>query len=73
MSSTQLELARKKGFWRRNAVPYLFLLPWFLGLFALTLVPMLAMSVISLVPSLVIFFSLQRYFVEGIATTGIKG
>lgn len=42
MSSTQLELARKKGFWRRNAVPYLFLLPWFLGLFALTLGPMIS-------------------------------
>jgi len=35
--------------------------------------PMLAMSVVSLVPSLIIFFSLQRYFVEGISTTGIKG
>lgn len=35
--------------------------------------PMLAMSVVSLVPSLIIFFSLQRYFVEGISTSGIKG
>jgi len=35
--------------------------------------PMLAMSVVSLIPSLVIFFSLQRYFVEGISTSGIKG
>jgi multiple sugar transport system permease protein len=35
--------------------------------------PMFAMSVLSLVPSLVLFFSLQRYFIEGIATTGIKG
>ncbi|MBB6638176.1 carbohydrate ABC transporter permease [Cohnella thailandensis] len=35
--------------------------------------PMLAMSVVSLVPSLIIFFSLQKYFVEGISTTGIKG
>lgn len=35
--------------------------------------PMFAMSVLSLVPSLVLFFSMQKYFVEGIATTGIKG
>ncbi|AEI42916.1 carbohydrate ABC transporter permease [Paenibacillus mucilaginosus] len=34
---------------------------------------MMAMSVVSLIPSLVIFFSLQRYFVEGISTSGIKG
>lgn len=35
--------------------------------------PMFAMSVLSLIPSFVLFFSLQRYFVQGIATTGIKG
>ncbi len=35
--------------------------------------PMFAMSAVSLLPSLIIFFSLQRYFVEGISTTGIKG
>ncbi|MDQ0091551.1 multiple sugar transport system permease protein [Paenibacillus anaericanus] len=35
--------------------------------------PMFAMSVLSLVPSLILFFSMQKYFVEGIATTGIKG
>ncbi|RRJ63225.1 carbohydrate ABC transporter permease [Paenibacillus oralis] len=35
--------------------------------------PMFAMSVLSLVPSLTLFFSMQKYFVEGIATTGIKG
>ena len=34
---------------------------------------MLAMSVVSLIPSLVIFFALQKYFVDGISTTGIKG
>ncbi len=34
---------------------------------------MFAMSVLSLVPCLVLFFSLQKYFVKGIATTGIKG
>ena len=34
---------------------------------------MFAMSVLSLVPCLILFFSLQKYFVRGIATTGIKG
>jgi multiple sugar transport system permease protein len=34
---------------------------------------MFAMSVLSLVPCFVLFFSLQKYFVEGITTTGIKG
>jgi multiple sugar transport system permease protein len=32
-----------------------------------------AMSLLSLVPAFVLFFSLQKYFVQGIATTGIKG
>jgi multiple sugar transport system permease protein len=35
--------------------------------------PMFAMSVLSIVPCFVLFFSLQRYFVQGISTTGIKG
>ena len=35
--------------------------------------PMFAMSVLSLIPAFVLFFSLQKYFVRGIATTGIKG
>jgi multiple sugar transport system permease protein len=35
--------------------------------------PLFAMSVLSLLPCLLIFFSLQKYFVEGISTTGIKG
>lgn len=34
---------------------------------------MFAMSVLSLVPCFVLFFSLQKYFVAGITTTGIKG
>ncbi|GHV55378.1 sugar ABC transporter permease [Spirochaetia bacterium] len=34
---------------------------------------MFAMAVVSLIPSFVLFFSLQKYFVQGIATTGIKG
>ncbi len=33
----------------------------------------LAMSTLSLVPPFILFFSLQKYFVQGIATTGIKG
>jgi multiple sugar transport system permease protein len=33
----------------------------------------LAMSTLSVVPSFILFFSLQKYFVQGIATTGIKG
>lgn len=32
-----------------------------------------AMSIIALIPSLIVFFCAQKYFVEGIATTGLKG
>ncbi|WP_248928425.1 carbohydrate ABC transporter permease [Paenibacillus hamazuiensis] len=35
--------------------------------------PMFAMSVLSLVPCFVIFIICQKYFVQGIATSGIKG
>jgi multiple sugar transport system permease protein len=35
--------------------------------------PMFAMSVLSLLPCFILFFSLQKYFVQGISTTGIKG
>jgi multiple sugar transport system permease protein len=35
--------------------------------------PMFAMSVLSIVPCFILFFSLQKYFVQGISTTGIKG
>jgi len=34
---------------------------------------MFAMSVLSLVPCFVLFFTMQKYFVQGITTTGIKG
>ena len=34
---------------------------------------LLAMSLLSVVPSAIIFFVAQKHFVEGIATTGIKG
>ena len=33
----------------------------------------LAMSTLSVIPLFILFFSLQKYFVQGIATTGIKG
>lgn len=35
--------------------------------------PMFAMSVLSLLPCFVIFIACQKYFVEGIATSGLKG
>lgn len=34
---------------------------------------LLAMSLLSIVPSTLIFFFAQKYIVEGIATTGLKG
>lgn len=33
----------------------------------------LAMSTLAMIPSFILFFSLQKYFVQGITTTGIKG
>lgn len=33
----------------------------------------LAMTVLALTPSLVIFFLAQKYFIEGVSTTGLKG
>ena len=33
----------------------------------------LAMATLSVIPSFILFFALQKYFVQGIATTGIKG
>ena len=35
--------------------------------------PMLAMSVLSLVPIIILFFIFQKSLVEGISTSGIKG
>jgi multiple sugar transport system permease protein len=34
---------------------------------------MFAMSVLSILPCFLLFFTMQKYFVQGIATTGIKG
>jgi multiple sugar transport system permease protein len=33
----------------------------------------LAMSALSVVPAFILFFSLQKYFIQGISTTGLKG
>lgn len=33
----------------------------------------MAASVLSLIPVLIVFLSLQKYFVEGVAATGVKG
>ncbi len=33
----------------------------------------MAMATLSMVPTFILFFSLQKYFVQGITTTGIKG
>ena len=35
--------------------------------------PMFAMSVLAMLPCFLLFFSLQKYFVQGISTTGMKG
>ncbi|OXM86732.1 carbohydrate ABC transporter permease [Paenibacillus rigui] len=40
---------------------------------AVTWGPMYAMSLLSVIPCFVIFIVAQKYFVEGISTTGIKG
>jgi multiple sugar transport system permease protein len=33
----------------------------------------MAASMVSLIPVLIVFLALQRFFVEGIASTGLKG
>jgi multiple sugar transport system permease protein len=33
----------------------------------------MAGSVLSLIPVLIVFLCLQKYFVEGVASTGVKG
>lgn len=33
----------------------------------------MAMAFLSIIPLVVMFFCLQKYFVEGIATSGLKG
>lgn len=33
----------------------------------------MAMSFLSILPLIILFFAAQKYFVEGIATSGLKG
>ena len=33
----------------------------------------MAVCVLALIPVLIVFLSLQKYFVQGVASTGIKG
>ena len=33
----------------------------------------MAASVIALIPVLIVFLALQKYFVQGVASTGLKG
>jgi ABC-type glycerol-3-phosphate transport system permease component len=40
---------------------------------ALGIGPVMAMSLLTIIPVLIVFFALQRFFVEGIAAQGIKG
>ena len=35
--------------------------------------PIMALSLIAILPCVIIFFAAQKYFVEGVATTGLKG
>ena len=35
--------------------------------------PIMALSVITILPCVIVFLLAQRYFVEGISTTGLKG
>ncbi|KQV06456.1 carbohydrate ABC transporter permease [Leifsonia sp. Root112D2] len=39
----------------------------------LSIGPIMAMSLLSVIPVLIVFFALQRFFVQGIAAQGIKG
>ena len=45
----------------------------FKGIFNIQWTSLMAISVLMLVPILVLFFLFQRYFIEGVALTGIKG
>jgi ABC-type glycerol-3-phosphate transport system permease component len=35
--------------------------------------PQMAASFISIIPVMIIFFAAQKYFVQGVAATGLKG
>lgn len=48
-------------------------LKMFIGQFSAEYGLIMAGSIITLIPVLIIFLSLQKYFVEGVASTGLKG
>lgn len=48
-------------------------LKMFVGLFDAEYALIMAASVISILPVAIVFLALQKYFVEGIATSGVKG
>lgn len=48
-------------------------LKMFIGQFSAEYGPIMAGSVVTMIPVLVVFLCLQKYFVEGIASTGLKG
>ena len=45
----------------------------FIGQFSAEYGLIMAGSIITLIPVLIVFLSLQKYFVEGVAATGLKG
>ena len=45
----------------------------FRGIFASDNTIVAALTIIALVPLLIVYIFLQKYFVEGVATTGVKG
>ena len=45
----------------------------FIGQFSADYQFIMAASIISLIPVFIMFISVQKYFVEGVATTGMKG
>jgi ABC-type glycerol-3-phosphate transport system permease component len=47
-------------------------LQFLIGQFSTNFGPLLAMSFLSILPMLIVFAFFQRYFVEGVARTGIK-
>lgn len=48
-------------------------LKMFIGQYAAEYGLIMAGSIITLIPVLIVFLALQKYFVEGVAATGIKG
>ena len=48
-------------------------LKMFIGQYSSEYGLIMAGSVLSLIPVLIVFLCLQKYFVEGVASTGVKG